>query len=83
VEPRFRVSKIGRTSKQTFQGRETQNREVLERLGPGHSEGSHRQRIREEITCARPHVGISEVGESDLAHTQTTDTQNHDAPLVR
>jgi hypothetical protein len=83
MEPKSRVSEIERMSKQTFWGQETRNREVLERLGPGHSEGSHRRRIREELACARSHVGISKVGESELAHTQTLDTRNRDVPLVR
>jgi hypothetical protein len=50
------------------------NHEVLERLAPGHSEGSHRRRLREELARARPHFGISGVGESGLVQVQTPDT---------
>jgi hypothetical protein len=57
------------------------NYEVLERLAPGHSEGSHRRRLREELSHASPHVEISKVGESGLAHMQTPDTRSHDMPF--
>jgi hypothetical protein len=52
------------------------NHEDLDMLAPGHKEGSHHQRSREELVYARPRFRVLEVGESGLAHMQPPNTQS-------
>jgi hypothetical protein len=54
---------------------------VLERLAPGHSEGSHRRRLREELAHARPHFKSSEIRELGVGSHAKTDKRSRERPF--